>query len=130
MINLSELQSNIKNIEMICPRCLKYDICFYKHFNNRSYEKKFFDFNFFIKILKKIYNNNPKCSNNLNCLNLELKWCTNCYNWFCEKCSKTHICDIKKKKSDIYSCSNPSHPKLLLSKNNINYKKQNFFEWF
>ena len=102
MINLSELQSNIKNIEMICPKCFKYDICFYKHFNTKGDEKNFVYFTFFIKILKKIYDNNPKCSNNLNCLNLELKWCTDCYNWFCEKCSKTHICDIKKKKSDIF----------------------------
>ena len=114
MINLSELQSNIKNIEMICPKCLKYDI----HFYYREDKNNFFDYNFFIKILKKIYNNNPKCSNNLNCLNLELKWCTNCFNCFCEKCS---ICVIEEKKIRLIGITHPNrHPKFLLSKNDIN----------
>ena len=77
MINLSEIQSNIKNIEMICPRCFKYHLSI---FHNGPKDLKYW--NLYIKQLKKIYNKNPKCSNNLNCLNLILKWCTQCLNLF------------------------------------------------
>lgn len=112
MINLSEIQSNIKNIEMICPRCFKYHLSI---FHNGPKDLKYW--NLYIKQLKKIYNKNPKCSNNLNCLNLILKWCTQCLNWFCEECSKIHICDNNIEFRDYAGID---HRKTLLTKNNIN----------
>ena len=114
MINISEIQSNIKNIEMICPKCFKYDLVYIKKYmykNNKG---------FYIKQLKKIFNENSKCFNNLNCLNLDLKWCIYCFNWFCEKCSKTHICNINK--NEPYGIHD--HPKHFLSKNDINTNNQ------
>ena len=110
MINISEIQSNIKNIEMICPKCFKYDFVFINEFKYKN-EKEFY-----IKQLKKIFNENSKCFNNLNCLNLDLKWCIYCFNWFCEKCSKTHICEINKNRR----YGTHDHPIQFLSKNDIN----------
>ena len=115
MINISELQSNIKNIEMICPFCFKYDLTIF-------HDRKFNYWIFYLNLLKKIYNENPKCSNNLNCLNLSTKWCTGCLNWLCENCSKTHLCDtnlIKEFNNRRY-CYSHNHPKIYLNKNNIN----------
>ena len=51
MITLSGLQSEIKNIEIICPYCFKYEVM-----GNAIYEhlSTYFD------ILKRIYDANPK----------------------------------------------------------------------
>ena len=57
MITLSELQSDIKNIEIICPFCLKYDSMDCSEIKHLST---------YIDILKRIYKTNPKFSLNLN----------------------------------------------------------------
>ncbi len=88
MIHLSELQSDIKNLELICPFCFKF------HLNN---ERIIENLSIYIDLLKEIYNENPKCSIKLNnnCLNIGSIWCTGCLNWICQNCSiKTHTCCI------------------------------------
>ena len=68
MIHLSELQSDIKNLELICPFCFKF------HLNN---ERIIENLSIYIDLLKEIYNENPKCSIKLNnnCLNIGSIWC-------------------------------------------------------
>ena len=71
------LESEIKNMQIICPFCFKYEImdnCKNEYLSS------------YIDILKRIYNENPKCSINLsnNCLYTGSIWCTGCLNWICK----------------------------------------------
>jgi hypothetical protein len=87
MITLSELESEIKNMQIICPYCFKYEIM-----DNSKSEYLIY----YIDILKIIYNENPKCSIKLNknCLNTGSIWCTGCLNWICKICSiGAHLCN-------------------------------------
>ena len=104
MITLSELQSDIKNLEVICPYCLKYEKM------NDDVNADYLDT--YIDILKRIYNENPKCSLNLNiyCLKKGIVWCPGCLNWICMNCSiDAHICknspEVLKR---IFNCNSPS----------------------
>ena len=85
MIHLSELQSDIKNLELICPFCFKF------HLSDGDILRK--NLSLYIDLLKEIYNENPKCSIKLNnnCLNIGNIWYTGCLNWICQNCSiNTH----------------------------------------
>ena len=111
MINLSELQTDIKNIniEIIKHHLL---IDFSKNKNNLL---------FFIELLRIICEKNPKCVINLNdkCLNKGTIWCTRCSNWICENCSKNiHLCNNIYK--DIKIDYIRDLPKIYINKNNKN----------
>ena len=113
MITLSEHQSEIKNIESICPYCFKYEIM--DNFKDEYLST-------YIDVLKKIYNVNPKCSLNLNinCLNKGTIWCTGCLNWICKNCSidDAHIRNISPDViRPMYRCYNLS--KFYLTDRNI-----------
>jgi len=103
MITLSELQSEIKNIEIICPYCFKYEIMDKVRNENLS---------IYIDILKRIYDIKPKCSLNLNtnCLKKGTVWCTGCLNWICSNCSlDVHICSNSPEVLKAsYKCDHPS----------------------
>ena len=118
MINLSELKSDIKNYEIICP------YCFDSHFFFRDTLK---DFSYYLDLLKTIYNENPDCSNqfkfNDRCLNKGTKWCTECFNWICEDCSNNnHICNnlYNNKNIDLIYDSHHRRRRIYFTKNDRN----------
>ena len=103
MITLSELQSDIKNIEIICPFCFEYEII-----DNAKIDYLCT----YLDILKRIYNANPKCSLNLNayCLKKGTIWCPGCLNWICKNCSiDAHLCKNSPEVLKLmYKCDSPS----------------------
>ena len=111
MITLSELESEIKNMQIICPYCFKYEIM-----DNSKSEYLIY----YIDILKIIYNENPKCSIKLNknCLNTGSIWCTGCLNWICKNCSiGAHLCNYSSYVIKlIYNTYHP--PKVYLTNRN------------